>query len=126
MKVKVESRDISKYLPKSKYNLDDRYDDLLRNCNEWDKIYFKNMFNSESFSEIINNENLKEIHTLYESLKSENKQDSITNFLLDLINLGQSEFIVPYAYLTHTVPEEYDRIHLGMIGISKDLPDMME
>ena len=126
MKVKIESRDISKYLPKSKYNLDDRYDDLLRNCNEWDKIYFKNMFNSESFSEIINNENLKEIHTLYESLKSENKQDSITNFLLDLINLGQSEFIVPYAYLTHTVPEEYDRIHLGMIGISKDLPDMME
>lgn len=126
MKVKVESRDISKYLPKSKYNLDDRYDDLLRNCNEWDKIYFKNMFNSESFSEIINNENLKEIHALYESLKSENKQDSITNFLLDLINLGQSEFIVPYAYLTHTVPEEYDRIHLGMIGISKDLPDMME
>lgn len=126
MKVKVESRDISKYLPRSKYNLDDRYDNLLINCNEWDKIYFKNMFNSESFSEIINNENLKEIHALYESLKSENKQDSITNFLLDLINLGQSEFIVPYAYLTHTVPEEYDRIHLGMIGISKDLPDMME
>jgi hypothetical protein len=126
MKVKVESRDISKYLPRSKYNLDDRYDNLLKNCNEWDKIYFKNMFNSESFSEIINNENLKEIHALYESLKSENKQDSITNFLLDLINLGQSEFIVPYAYLTHTVPEEYDRIHLGMIGISKDLPDMME
>jgi len=126
MKVKIESRDISKYLPKSKYNLDDRYDDLLRNCNEWDKIYFKKMFNSESFGEIINNENLKEIHALYESLKSENKQDSITNFLLDLINLGQSEFIVPYVYLTHTVPEEYDRIHLGMIGISKDLPDMME
>jgi hypothetical protein len=126
MKVKVESRDISKYLPRSKYNLDDRYDNLLKNCNEWDKIYFKNMFDSESFSEIINNENLKEIHALYESLKSENKQDSITNFLLDLINLGQSEFIVPYAYLTHTVPEEYDRIHLGMIGISKDLPDMME
>lgn len=126
MKFKKEPKDISKYLPKSKYNLEEKYDDLLKSCNEWDKVYFKNMFNSKNFKEIINDENLKQINSMYNELKLENKQDSITNFLLDLVNLGQSEFIIPYVYLTHTVPEEYDRIHLGMIGMSKDLPDMIE
>jgi hypothetical protein len=126
MKVKVESRDISKYLPKSKYNLDDKYDDLLRNCNEWDKIYFKNMFDSKSFKDIVNDETFKNICSIYNELKSENKQDSVTTFLLDLVNLNQYEFLIPYAYLTHTVPEEYHRAHLGMLGVSEDLPSMCE
>lgn len=126
MKFKIESRDISKYLPKSKYNLEEKYDDLLKSCNEWDKVYFKKMFNSKNFKDIINDENFKKIDSIYNELKVEQKQDSVTNFLLDLVNLGQSEFIIPYAYLTHTVPEEYHRAHLGMLGVSEDLPNMFE
>ena len=126
MKFKIESKDINQYLPRSKYNLEERYDDLLKSCNEWDKIYFKKMFSGKTLKDIVKDGNFLKICSIYDELKQENKQDSVTDFLLDLINLNQPEFIIPYAFITHTIPEEYDRIHLGMIGVSKDLPDMIE
>ncbi len=126
MKFKVEPKDTNQYLPKSKYNLEEKYDDLLKSCNEWDKTYFQKMFSSKNLKDIINDENFQKIFSIYNELKQENKQDSVTALLLDLINLNQPEFIIPYTFLTQEVPEEHSRIHLGMIGISKDLPYMIE
>jgi hypothetical protein len=126
MKFKAEPKDTTQYLPKSKYDLEDKYDELLKSCNEWDKVYFQKMFNSKNLRDIVNDENFQKIYSIYNERKLEEKQSSVTNFLLDLINLGQSEFIIPYAFITGEVPESYDRIHLGMIGISKSLPDMFE
>ncbi|HJD58551.1 MAG TPA: hypothetical protein LFV92_05180 [Rickettsia endosymbiont of Ceroptres masudai] len=118
-------KDIKQYLPESKYNLKGKYKDLVSSCNKWDKIYFQNMFGSENLKAVISDKNFQKICSIYKELQAENNENAVTEFLLDLVGLGQSEFIIPYAFITKEVPEAYSRINLGMLGVSKDLPDMI-
>ena len=98
---------------------------MIDACIKWSSNIRVSLLDKTKLKQIIEHPSFKEICAIDAEVKAEHQGTGLSGFLLESVDRHHSEFLIPYAFLTHEVPEEYSRIHIGLIGVSADLPQIL-
>ena len=93
-------------------------DDLLKACGVWSHQWFLIEDTEQDLRPFIENGSFQTI------VNYEQTGDGVVNiveFLLELIYQSHVEFLMPYAFLTRTIPEGFEGVSMGLIGDSSDM-----
>ena len=100
-----------------------RYIELVTACLSWADESKMQVLSVEDLPGAVKLPSFQKICKIHEDLQKEYKPKCVPEFFLELVDSGYGfAFIIPYVYIMKSVPPDYRKICLIMLGNAEDLP----
>jgi hypothetical protein len=98
---------------------------LLKAC--WGWIDSQHYLRREGLKQIIADTNFQKILEVHKMMKEHGSPNLVEDYILELsLSTGYQLLMVPYVYISGTVPRRFLRARIGFLGFGSGLPETMK
>ena len=126
-KAKLNPLDPASVRSRYEAEIGEKYLPLVTACLNWRREKPPQLVEKKTLRAALETDSFIAICSIHTELKNNNKGHCVPGFLLELVDCGYGAgFLIAYAHLVRSVPPEYNRLSLSLLGYASKLMGILE